>query len=146
MTRRKIVDEFSHIESGHKRWKLRNPEQAKLSEKKRALNFKVNNPVGTILKRIRQRAKSRGLECTLTQEDIKIPEFCPVLGIPIEVGNSKGTHPNSASVDRVDNSKGYTPDNICIISWRANSIKRDASLEELEKIVKYIKEYVPFAG
>lgn len=50
-------------------------------------------------------------------------------------------HPtdNSPSIDRIDNLKGYTKENIKIISHRANAIKRDASVEEVEKILKYMK-------
>ena len=45
------------------------------------------------------------------------------------------TH-NSPSVDRIDPKKGYTPDNIRVISWRANSLKSDASLKELQVLVE----------
>lgn len=116
-----------------------------MSERKRKLNYKFNNPQGTILKRIKQRAKKKGLEFNLTKEDIIIPEICPVLGIRLQVGNKKGIEPNAPSVDRIDNSKGYVKGNIKIISWRANSLKKDASIEEFEKILQYMKEYVPFA-
>jgi hypothetical protein len=35
---------------------------------------------------------------------------------------------------------GYTPDNIWVISHRANQIKNDATLEELEKITYNFKK------
>jgi len=44
------------------------------------------------------------------------------------------------SIDRVDNSKGYVPGNVRIISWRANRLKNDATVEEMELIIKYMKE------
>jgi len=138
---RKIEDEFSDIASGNKRWKLRNPESYKASERRRSRSYRINNPQGAILKRVRQRAKNAGLEFTLTREDIIIPEICPVLGIPLTMYNEDGANPNSPSVDRIDNSKGYTKDNIRIISWRANTLKRDATAEEMEKVLKYMKEY-----
>jgi hypothetical protein len=43
-------------------------------------------------------------------------------------------------VDRLDNDKGYTPDNIRVISMRANDIKSNATLDELEAVVAYVKE------
>lgn len=92
----------------------------------------------------RNRAKKAGLECTLKVEDIVIPEFCPVLGIPLFASAGGGKRPptlleNSPSLDRIDNNKGYTPDNVRVISMRANDLKSDATLEELEAVVAYMK-------
>ena len=86
-------------------------------------------------------AKKRSLEFTLKEEDIVIPDVCPVLGIPLFLAGGKRTD-NSPSVDRVDSSKGYTKDNVRVISWRANKLKQDASLEEVEKIAVYMKQHV----
>ena len=93
----------------------------------------------------RGRARKSGLPCTITVDDIVIPEICPVLGIPLfpSVGNGRkhpALIPNSPSVDRLDNDKGYTPDNIRVISMRANDIKSNATLDELEAVVAYVKE------
>src|SRR5688572_28502973 len=79
----------------------------------------------------KRRAKARGLEFNLSVDDVVIPDLCPVLGIPLVRGDGRWTD-NSPSLDRVDNSKGYTPDNICVISRRANTLKTNASLTELE--------------
>jgi len=93
----------------------------------------------------RGRAKKAGFPCTITVDDIVIPEVCPVLGIPLfpSVGNGRkhpALIPNSPSVDRLDNDKGYTPDNIRVISMRANDIKSNATLDELEAVVAYVKK------
>lgn len=89
------------------------------------------------------RARKRNLEHTIVLEDLfEIwPEdnICPILGIELE-WNSAGFRRTSPSIDRIDNSKGYTKDNIQIISFRANELKRDASLEELELLVNYLKQ------
>jgi hypothetical protein len=74
--------------------------------------------------------------------DLEWPEFCPVFGCKLiygAVGGGRGW-PNSASLDRIDNTKGYIPGNVAIISLRANCIKRDASLEELKQIVSYVQD------
>lgn len=144
---RRIEDEFTDLNiSAHKKWKLRHPEQYKKSERDRKFKFKYKNPIGGVLKRLKQRAKNNGLLFDLKREDIKIPEFCPVLGLKLFQGGGKGRNPNSPSVDRVDNEKGYIKDNIRIISNRANSLKSDATVDELTKIIFYMKECVPFAG
>jgi hypothetical protein len=85
---------------------------------------------------IRQRAKRIGVECTITANDIVVPEFCPVLGIRLQPAlDGQRQKRASPSVDRKDNSKGYTPDNIRVISYRANELKRDASILELEAVL-----------
>jgi hypothetical protein len=86
----------------------------------------------------RARARRLGIEFALDAKDIVIPKVCPVLGIPLVV-RSKGKN-NSPSLDRKDNSKGYTSDNIRVISWRANDIKGNATVAELEKVLEYMKE------
>ena len=102
-----------------------------------ARQYRKNNYEKLLLKEIKRRAKRKGLECDLKLEDIQIPDNCPVLGIPVFVESGKGRLPNIPSVDRIDNSKGYTRDNIVVVSWRANDLKRDATMEELTKIVRY---------
>lgn len=91
-------------------------------------------------KHAEKRAKDKGLEFTITKEDIVIPEVCPVLGIPIYRDCDNDSRDNSPSVDRIDSSKGYTKDNICVISMRANQIKNSGGLREHQLIVDYIKE------
>ena len=48
-------------------------------------------------------------------------------------------HRISPSIDRIDSTKGYTKDNIQIISWRANRIKNDSTPEELMQIATYMR-------
>lgn len=98
----------------------------------------VNHPEIRMLESTKERAKKKGLVNTLSRSDIKIPPFCPVLGIPLRVASG---HPNSnsPSIDRIDNSKGYTPDNIIVVSYKANTIKNSATVEELEKITTFYK-------
>ena len=93
------------------------------------------------------RAKRFGLPFDLTLEDVAIPEFCPVLGIPLElsVKGRRGFHPNSPSIDRVVPEKGYVRGNVCVISNRANWIKRDATASELYAIAAYVERMTAHA-
>ena len=84
-----------------------------------------------LLVRARYSAKARHLKFNLTLEDIKIPEYCPYLGIKLTRHINGGRQDTNASLDRIDNTKGYTKDNIRVISSKANFMKRNASLEEL---------------
>lgn len=45
--------------------------------------------------------------------------------------------PNAASLDRIDNSKGYVRGNVMVISLRANAIKNNATAEELTAVAAY---------
>lgn len=69
-------------------------------------------------------------------DQIGIPVTCPVLGIPLFFHRNK-VQDDSISFDRIDSSKGYTVDNLVVVSYRANKIKTDATLEELQKIVNF---------
>ena len=71
--------------------------------------------------------------------DIVIPETCPVLGIPLFKGVGKQTR-NSPTLDRIDTTKGYVKGNVAVISLRANSLKQDATVEMLEKLIAYMKQ------
>lgn len=59
----------------------------------------------------KHRALKKGLEFNLVPEDIVIPNVCPLIGIPIVKGEGK-IHSGSPSLDRIDNTKGYTKDNV----------------------------------
>ena len=89
------------------------------------------------LKNARHRAERKGVEFALVESNLTLPEYCPVLGIPIIIGDPAKN--NSPSLDRVDPTLGYTVANTRIISNRANAIKRNASLAELKAIVNYVE-------
>lgn len=84
------------------------------------------------------RAKKKGLEFSITIEDILMPDLCPLLGLKLSFSDF-GLRYNSPSLDRKDSSKGYTKDNIWVISSRANILKNDAKLEELDLLVRNLK-------
>ena len=83
--------------------------------------------------------KRKGILFDLVLDDIVIPEYCPVLGVPLFKSKTGSANENSPSLDRLDNNKGYTKDNIKVISYRANRIKVDATVEEVEKVLNYMK-------
>ena len=92
---------------------------------------------------IRFRARKEGREFTITAADLRVPTHCPVLGIPLKAGRGCGKHLHgSPSVDRFDNSRGYTPDNVRVISARANALKRDATVNELRLIIAYMEGFL----
>ena len=88
-----------------------------------------------MLDKAKQRAGKKGVAFNLTLEDIKIPKVCPVLGIVIRRNVGAGHCDSSPTLDRVEPTKGYVADNVWVISWRANRLKSDASLDELKLLV-----------
>lgn len=93
-----------------------------------------------LLSAARARARARGLDFNLTVEDIAIPENCPVLGMKLVYQRGKaGPLPSSPTLDRVDNDKGYVRGNVRVISHRANALKSDGTLAELEAVVEYLR-------
>lgn len=91
-----------------------------------------------MLSRAKYRAKQKGHEFTITKEDIIIPDKCPLLGIPL-IKNKTIQQGNSPSLDRIDPTKGYIKGNVWVISNRANTLKNDASLQELQTLVENLK-------
>lgn len=130
----------SILNDRHKKWKNINPEKSKqYKEKWRNIHyFDEKRIIGEMLTSAKRRANKKNIEFNLQISDIKIPAVCPVLGIKIFKIKNK-LHDGSPSLDRIDPNKGYTKDNTHVISYRANSIKRDATLTELEKIYTYFK-------
>jgi hypothetical protein len=108
------------------------------------LNWRQRNPEAYLLSKARQRAKQKGLPCTITVSDIHIPETCPVLGIKLQRsfgGNRYGPKATDASpsLDRIKPSLGYIPGNVAVISFRANMVKSFGTAEEHRKIAAWLQ-------
>lgn len=116
-------------------------------ERERGYNeaYRLRHVGRCLLRAAKQRAKKKGLSFELRASDIIIPAICPILGIPI-IKDSFRTMPktdvnasaNAPSLDRIDPRRGYSKDNIQVISWRANCLKRDATAEELRRLATYM--------
>lgn len=89
-----------------------------------------------LLRWAKGRAKTRGLPFDISEADIEIPPLCPVLGIPLVKGQGTPTD-NSPTLDRIDSTKGYTPENVLVVSYRANRIKNDATISELLRVALF---------
>lgn len=99
------------------------------------------NPFKTMIRSKRSECKKKGLEFNLTEEYLKKlwTGVCPVFNVPITIGNSgMGSH-MSGHLDRLDPDKGYIKGNVMFITGRANRIKYNATIEELQLIVDYMK-------
>lgn len=111
--------------------------------KQNAYKWNNKNFKRKIINSTRNSARKRGLEFNLTEDDLEIPKKCPILGTPLvqEIQTrGKDADCHIPSIDRIDPNKGYTKDNIAVISLAANRKKQDLTLDEIEKIRKYVKK------
>jgi hypothetical protein len=82
----------------------------------------------------KRRAEENGIPFNIKLSDVVIPTHCPLLpSLKLCKGN-KTTEPTSPSLDRKIPSLGYVKGNVWVISHRANTIKNDATREELMEI------------
>lgn len=122
--------------------------RCKACSQRRSKRWCRQNPVdyycAMMAAQAKRRAAQKGIEFSLPPQYVKsiVTKNCPVLGTPFhwEYGHGLGYNASSPSLDRIDNSRGYVEGNVAIISRRANSIKNDATPEEIAKILAYMKK------
>ena len=117
---------------------FRNLEENRRARRERYYVVKRSNPAALLLRSARARAKSKGIPCTITAEELTIPETCPVLGIKLEQGQGK-LQDCSPSLDQIIPGKGYVRGNVRVISYRANRLKCDATEEELALVLADVR-------
>ena len=89
-------------------------------------------------RRKKQNARRTQHSWEISMQDLKWPTHCPMLGMELDWNlNKRGE--NSPSLDRLDNTEGYVPGNVAIISYRANRIKNDGTWQEHEAIAQWLK-------
>lgn len=99
-----------------------------------AKNYQGQSPQYKLWYRAKRRAKERSQEFSIEMVDIDIPLVCPVFGTQF-IENTR----YAASLDRIDSKLGYIKGNIQVISDRANTLKNDATIDELEKLVAFMR-------
>jgi len=102
-------------------------------------------------------AKDRGLELSITKEDLQTiwanqKGLCAVTGIPMEKIRATKTTRNryknlfKASLDRIDSELGYTKENVRMVCAHVNVMKMDLTDEQLifwcSAVIKGVKENV----
>jgi len=97
-----------------------------------------SNPERRLWSSAKARAKKENREFTITPEDIVIPDVCPVFGFDLEVNTGERYKDTSPSLDRFDSDKGYTPENIRVISWRANWLKKNMTTAEAQALSSWM--------
>lgn len=106
------------------------------------------DPMLTRFKAKMSDARRKGIEFDLVFEEVVWPTHCPALGIELDYsyGYKRGTPYNSPSFDRIDPTKGYIRGNTIIVSHLANSIKTNATVDELERVASFYRQLIPQVG
>lgn len=128
---------LSHLEECSKRnleWQNRNRDKYKTYQERYE---EKGGPEKYMFIHAKARAKKRGIEFGIELADISIPATCPYIETALTTKRGRETS-YRASLDRIDNSKGYVKGNIQVISQKANTMKCNASINELIMFAKNI--------
>lgn len=121
----------------HKEWWVRNRDRLRDTRTQYERTYKEENNDKRLFNTCKSRAKKKGLEFNLEISDIKIPDVCPILGKPLV-----RCTPYAPSIDRIDPGVGYVKGNIQVISRLANTMKNNASPEDLRSFAQWaLKTY-----
>jgi hypothetical protein len=119
-------------------WRKANPDKIALYQRE----CRLKNYARYLWRGAKLRAIANGIPFELTYEDaarmIDATPICPVLGIPLSPG-TKRARANSPSFDCFIPKLGYVAGNVSVISFRANSLKSDATNDEIQLLAAWMK-------
>jgi hypothetical protein len=120
----------------------RKSEKFKAAKRRENKSVMRRRPHAQRLRHIRRRCKTKNLAYNLDENYLNSiqTKVCPVFNTVLNYSiSTRMSDPNGAELDRMIPSLGYIKGNVKFISLRANRIKYDASVEEIEQILKYMK-------
>lgn len=122
-----------------RRWNRSNPEKRAESSRRSYLRAKVDRPARHLLNKARWRAKRDEREFRITEADILAvwpqDNRCPILGCELQCGQGRDFAP---SLDRIDNAQGYVPGNLAVLSWKANAMKRELTVDHIRALARLV--------
>lgn len=114
-------------------WYIKNHEREKEKRREYSLKQSRENPISRMFQGAKQRAKDKGLEFSISKQDIFIPSICPILKVPFRFGTEY-----AASLDRINPKQGYIKGNVWVISRKANLMKNNATSQELKEFAHWV--------
>ena len=105
-------------------------------DNRRKPNYKT--PEELLWERLRQSSKEVNREFNIDVEDIVIPEYCPYLKTKLSTNLNDHKLPNYYTGDRIDSNLGYIKGNVQVLSKLANTMKNNATMDQLIEFSKNI--------
>lgn len=108
--------------------------------KKYQETYRANNRFAIRARSCKARSEEKGLAFDLTEDYLMSvwTGTCPVFNTLLKIEALRG-EAYHAQLDRVVPSLGYVQGNVVWLSERANRIKDDATVEDLERLVEWLK-------
>ena len=135
-----------YLKEYNKKYYLINKEKIIKQTTENKKRIAKEDPVYSLFVRAKERAKKRNILFDIDKEYLKsiYPKNnrCPILDIDFQLGflnEIKKNKDYAPSLDRIIPSKGYVKGNLVIVSFIANRVKNNVSVETLEKIVNFYK-------
>lgn len=102
--------------------------------------YRDNNRFAIRMRSCRSRAREKGLAFDLTTEYLEgiWTDTCPAFGTQLDINAKKGCE-GHAQLDRIMPELGYVKSNVVWLSERANRIKDDANIQDLERLLEWLK-------
>ncbi len=116
-----------------------------INQRKNYKKYKKNNPFLSRHVKLKASCKQRNIPYNLDEVYLKQiwTGFCPITGDELvwTTGHEERSMPNAAELDRFIPSLGYIKGNVSWVSRRMNNLKGDGTIEDLEKILKWMKNW-----
>lgn len=91
----------------------------------------------------KSRARREKVRFDLSIQDVlpHLAGYCPVFGTRFvtRADGRRRADPAAPSLDQLAPRQGYTRENVRVISWRANALKNNASVEEIAALLKWMR-------
>lgn len=124
------------VRAATKRRREKNPEAHRI----KSSEWRLRDPRNMMVASAKKRAKACGMPFSIAVTDLVIPSHCPLLGVPIAVATGGKPSAGSPSLDRLRPELGYVPGNVWVISYRANALKNNFTLEQMEHFVMVLRQ------
>lgn len=128
--------------------RLADPEKYQAYGRAEQLRRRQQKPWLASFHACRKRAKQKGMEFTLTYEWAihRYTGKCEMTGLLFEVrevAGKPGPRPHSVSIDKIDQTKGYTPENCRFVLNAVNTLRGSGSDADVMKIMQALVERSP---